>query len=81
MTKFYIVTREGGKELCKSTTVIQAKREATRRYSQPYSSKRIHLIEVDDGGKVISAYSKCAGRANRWFRLNGGLFDLDRFAK
>ena len=82
MSIFYMAASDSeGKERCKATKLGQAKREATRRFSKPYSNGDIYLIEVDDGGKVISAYSKCAGRANRWFRLNGGLFDLDRFAK
>ena len=64
-----------GKERCKATTLGLAKREATRKFSKQYSNAYIHLIEVDDAGKVLNAYSRYAARGNRWF-CDNKLFNL-----
>lgn len=69
MSIFYMAASGNkGLERCKATTVGLAKREATRRFSQPYSDGYIHLIEVDDPGAVLLIYSRYATQGNRWFR-------------
>ena len=76
MTKFYMATSDSeGKERCQATTLGLAKREATRKFSKQYSNAYIHLIEVDDAGKVLNAYSRYAARGNRWF-CDNKLFNL-----
>ncbi len=76
MTKFYMATSDReGKERCQATTLGLAKREATRKFSKQYSNAYIHLIEVDDAGKVLNAYSRYAARGNRWF-CDNKLFNL-----
>ncbi len=68
MTKFYMATsKRNSRKLCKATTVGLAKREATRHFSKQYSNGYIHLIEVDDAGKALNAYTRYAARGNRWF--------------
>ena len=68
MSIFHMAASDSeGKERCKATTLGLAKREATRRFSQQYSNEYIHLIEVDDTGKILNAYSRYAARGNRWF--------------
>ena len=68
MSIFYMATSDSeGKERCKATTLGLAKREATRKFSKQYSNEYIHLIEVDDTGKILNAYSRYAARGNRWF--------------
>ena len=67
-----------GKERCKATKLGQAKREATRRFSQPYSDGYIHLIEVDDSDTILHIHSRYAAQGNRWFR-NDRFPGLDKF--
>ena len=77
MSIFYMAASDmSGKERCKAKTVGQAKREATRRFSKPYSDGYIYLIEVEaadvyaglGAGKILSSYARYAARGNRWFR-------------
>ena len=77
MSIFYMAASDSeGKERCKATTVGLAKREATRRFSKPYSNGYIYLIEIEaagvdaglGAGKILNAYSRYAARGNRWFR-------------
>ena len=76
MSIFFMAASDSeGKERCKATKLGQAKCEATRRFSQQYSNEYIHLIEVDDAGKVLNAYSRYAARGNRWF-CDNTLFNL-----
>ena len=80
MTKFYMSASDmSGKERCKATTVGQAKREATRRFSKPYSDGYIYLIEVDDAYTILSSYARYAARGNRWFRRDL-ILEFDKLA-
>ncbi|WP_419635175.1 hypothetical protein [Thiolapillus sp.] len=77
MSIFYMAASDSeGKERCKATKLRQAKCEATRRFSQPYSDGYIYLIEIESAGvdaglgegKIISSHARYAARGNRWFR-------------
>ena len=77
MSIFYMAASDSEvKERCKATTVGLAKREATRRFSQPDSDGYIYLIEIEaagvdaglGAGKILSSYARYAARGNRWFR-------------
>lgn len=76
---FYMAASDSKElERCKAQTVSLAKREASRRFSQPYSDEYIHLIEVDDSDTILHIYSRHAARGNPWFR-NDRLPGLDKF--
>ena len=77
MSIFYMAASDSEvKERCKATTVGLAKREATRRFSQPDSDGYIYLIEIEaagvdaglGAGKILSSHTRYAARGNRWFR-------------
>ncbi len=73
---FMAASASEGKERCKATKLGQAKCEATRRFSKPYSDGYIYLIEVEaadvyaglGAGKILSSHARYAARGNRWFR-------------
>ncbi len=79
MSIFYMAASDSKElERCKAPTVSLAKREASRRFSQPYSDGYIHLIEVDGTDTILCKYSRSATRGNHWFR-NDRLPGLDKF--